>query len=170
MNISYAEIKSFWGDSIKELNLNKIIDSLLSNDTQEFLKKVGLPNTNDIQKYLLMNFYGDDLISVFTKGPIRYLVIGSDYENKICLTETTNEVYSVGELQSRFINSNIRSLVLFLHVLLTQRAKLVGSTDEEAKTIVDGIREIFNRIDIKALENQDNWWSIVLEQIELGLM
>ena len=31
-------------------------------------------------------------------------------------------------------------------------------------------RTEFNMIDIRALSSEENWWSIILEQIEMGVM
>ena len=36
--------------------------------------------------------------------------------------------------------------------------------------IMQKIRTEFNMIDIRALSSEENWWSIILEQIEMGVM
>jgi hypothetical protein len=36
--------------------------------------------------------------------------------------------------------------------------------------MIDGIKKEFDIVDINALADEDNWWSVILEQHEEGIM
>lgn len=102
-----------------------------------------------------------------------YVVIGDDYGTKLCISEKTNAVVSIDVEESmsiRFVNSNIESFLNFLQIYFTRRPELSTADDDEAIEIVKLIRDNFNMLDSSALNNEDNWWSVILEQTEQGLL
>ena len=74
------------------------------------------------------------------------------------------------EYPVRFINKNLESFLKFVVILLLQENDITEADDDEINQIMQKIRTEFNMIDIRALSSEENWWSIILEQIELGVM
>ena len=48
--------------------------------------------------------------------------------------------------------------------------KINDIDDDEIHQVIWEIRKNFDVIDIQALSDEENWWSIILEQVELGIM
>ena len=53
---------------------------------------------------------------------------------------------------------------------MSYKDKINEADDDEINQIVQEIRTEFDIIDIQALSNEENWWSTILEEIELGVM
>lgn len=71
---------------------------------------------------------------------------------------------------TRFINTNLECFIKFIIIYLSYAEKIINAHDEEINNVMAEIREKFDLVDKQALHNEENWWSIILEQIELGLM
>lgn len=101
-----------------------------------------------------------------------YIIIGNDFGTDICINKK-EEIVSVDpkhQYPTRFINKNLKCFIKFIIVYLFYEDKIIDASDDKINTVIEEIREKFNEIDIQALSNEENWWSIILEQIELGLM
>jgi hypothetical protein len=69
-----------------------------------------------------------------------------------------------GQLRCRFINTGIAHFVLFLGLYEAQY------DNREPVAIAGELRAQFDESDLFALANEDNWWSVVLEQVGHGLL
>lgn len=99
-------------------------------------------------------------------------VIGNDYGTDICI-DSKGEIISLDpdhELPTRFINQNLNSFLEFLNLFAVYYTKIGEAGEEEQLQILEELKEEFNRIDSRALDYEDNWWSVILEQMEMGLM
>lgn len=74
------------------------------------------------------------------------------------------------ELPTRFINQDLKSFLKFLDLFTVYYTKIGEAGEEEQLQILEKLKEEFNRIDSRALDYEDNWWLVILEQIEMGLM
>ena len=84
-----------------------------------------------------------------------------------------NEIHSVNpenKNDTRFVNSNLLSLLYFVILFSCYGQKIAESSDDNISIIIDELTARLKLIDAKALENEDYWWSIILEQIENGLI
>lgn len=70
----------------------------------------------------------------------------------------------------RIINSSIEHFINFLQIYFTRRPELSKADDEEAVEIVRSMRDDFDKLDAMALSNEENWWAVILEQTEQGLL
>ncbi|WPC42644.1 SUKH-4 family immunity protein [Clostridium sp. JS66] len=159
------DIIRFWGDSLKKIDGKLFKESLLSKETIEFLIRVGLPIDNDV----LINFKNSSEI----KENDKFITIGDDFGTQIGIHQNTNEIISfdsTNELPQRFINTNIKSLLQFLMIYIDNQLRLADAADEEAVEIVNRVREEYTKIDEHALADDENWWSVILEQTEEGFM
>ena len=90
----------------------------------------------------------------------------------ICVNHR-DEIISVdmeSEYSIRFINKNLETFLKFIVVILSYENEINEANDDEINQVIQKVRTEFNMIDIQALSSEENWWSIILEQIELGAM
>lgn len=138
----------------------------LSNTTKKILCDIGLPS----QPLNFIQFNIEEIESI--KMDEEHIVIGNDFGTNICIN-SKDEIVSVdleNEYPIRFINRNLESFLEFIFIFLSYEDRINDADDDEIDQIMKEIRKEFYMIDIKALSNEENWWSIVLEQIELGVM
>lgn len=65
---------------------------------------------------------------------------------------------------------DLKSFLKFLDLFTVYYIKIGEVGEEEQLQILEELKEEFNRIDSRALDYEDNWWSVILEQMEMGLM
>ena len=58
----------------------------------------------------------------------------------------------------------------FIVIILLHENEIDEADDDEINQVMQKVRTEFNIVDIQALSSEENWWSIILEQIELGVM
>ena len=119
---------------------------------------------------MLVTFYmGDEFLRPLTAAGETYSIVGDDYGTKIGLSRN-EDVWSVDperQMPRRFINTSIAHFVLFLGLYEQfENAKESGNREP----YLSELRTQFHESDLFALSNEDNWWSLILEQIGLGLL
>ena len=137
----------------------------LSNDTKKILCDIGLPY--DPINFIQFNIGEIDNI----KFNEEYIIIGNDFGTNICINHK-DELVSVdmeNEYPVRFINENLESFLKFVVILLLMENE-INEAGDEINQIMKKIRTEFDMIDIQALSSEENWWSIILEQIEMGVI
>lgn len=173
-------------------SINKVLNSQLvpitkerieglapSQATKNFLFSIGLPNEldEDLKDKLLLTFYHSSpkIRSTSVSGE-SYVVIGDQEAVSIAINQNTDQVFAVDEEQevwevpAKFINSNIQNFIECLALYLSYENELVNADDNEAAQIVNRIKGQFKDIDAASLNNPNNFWSEILEQVEAGLM
>ena len=101
-----------------------------------------------------------------------YTVIGNDYGTDICIN-SKGEIISLDpeqELPTRFINRDLETFLKFLNIFTAYHMKVREVDEEKQIQILDEMKEEFDKLDSRALDYEDNWWSVILEQMEMGLM
>lgn len=101
-----------------------------------------------------------------------YTVIGNDYGTNICIN-SKGEVISLDpeqELPTRFINRDLETFLKFINIFTAYHMKVREADEEEQIQILDEMKEEFDKVDSRALDDEDNWWSVIVEQMEIGLM
>ena len=58
----------------------------------------------------------------------------------------------------------------FIVILLSHENEIEEADDDEIDLVMKKVRKEFDMTDIRALSSEENWWSIILEQIEFGVM
>ena len=66
----------------------------------------------------------------------------------------------------RFANSSRAQFVASLEALAARRAELERADSNEALVAISSLRHDLNRIDIAALGDRNNWWAVVLDELE----
>lgn len=133
----------------------------------------------NIYEYMEENFglmiyekYRDNKNPVDVNLPSGYTVIGNDYGTDICIN-SKGEVISLDpeqELPTRFINRDLDAFLKFLGIFTAYHMEAREADEEKQIQILEDVKAEFNKVDSRALDYEDNWWSVILEQIEMGLM
>lgn len=166
-----ARIRACWKDALHTFPEPVLNQTKLPDDTKVFLSTVGVP-----QSVEGFTFYTDhQSLNIFRHDQANFVIIGGNgYGLNVCIKENTGEIFCVddeGELPTRYINSRIDLLLIFLEIWLKeQQLSRNRKTLEEAKEDANYLKEKFMALDAKALDDPENWWSMVLEQIEDGLL
>ena len=76
-----------------------------------------------------------------------------------------------GKLPTRFVNSTAKQLGAFIVAYGRYCADARAARDEaDTDTIVEGLRRTLVALDPAATADPENWWSLVLEQVNDGLL
>lgn len=155
------------GDSMDIENIISNEKSLVRNEkyrelvADDFAKKIlcdiGLP-VNPVY-FIHFNINEIDFPSMDN-----YIVIGDDYGTKICIN-IDGKILSVDEKEEyspRYINKDLKS---FLECIYAYKELIVDCDKEDVEGNLEAIQERFELIDTSALSDDDNWWSIILEQL-----
>ena len=168
--MNYKSISDFFKEKLEKITSKVLEGFTIPLETKNILETVGLPINVDS---LNVKFYCANLVEKVFYENEKYLIIGDDYGTKICIKQNTGEVYSIdpnNEYTPRFINSNIQCFLQFLIVYINKESELMEIDDKKAKAIMDKMKNEFLSLDGKALECEENWWSVVLEQHYSDLM
>ena len=68
----------------------------------------------------------------------------------------------------RFINTNLNSLLECIFVLKKYEQEIDNATDDDIETILDEIKKKFESIDKEVFNDEENWWSVILEHFADG--
>jgi len=165
-------IIDFFGSSLIPVSNPTLDHFALPEEMKVFLKSFGLPLEG--VDGLLIHFYANaEVLVVDIHSQERFLIIGDDYGTKLGMKENTGEILSIdpnGKLPTRFVNSSILTLLAFLETYSKEQPKLAQASDEEASEIVANMKEKLRTLDARSLDDPENWWSLILEQTEQGLM
>ena len=134
----------------------------LSNNAKKILCDIGLPY--EPLNFIRLNI--DEIKNI--KLDDEYVIIGNDFGTNICINNK-DEIFSIDskkEYPKRFINKNLESFLKFIVIFLLHKKEIDEADDDEINSIIQKIRTEFNEIDIQALSSAENWWSIILEQID----
>lgn len=138
----------------------------LSEENKQILCDMGLPEKP-------LEFLSFDLNKIDNiKLDEEHIIIGNDYGTKICINKN-DEIVSVdeeGEYATRYVNSSLSKLLAFIEIYDCCEARFDNISDEEAGFVINEVKRKFNEVDAKALSDEENWWSVILEQVEQGLM
>lgn len=137
----------------------------LSSDTEKILCETGLPQ----EPVEGVRFHVNQSEKMINGN----IVIGEDEGTYLCIN-AQGEIISVdpeGELLTRFVNKDLRAFLDCIVIYLVfQEKALEIEEEEESKQALDEMIEEFNKADERALDNEENWWAVILEQIEMELM
>lgn len=169
-NAEMARIATFFGSSLIPVSSASLDQFPLPEDTKWFLQSEGLPR----EPGLLIHLYADtEALEIQRQNLQRFLIIGDDSGTALGIREHTGEIYSfdpVGKLPTRFVNSSILALLTCVEMYIKAQPELIEASDEHASEIVASMREAFRRRDARSLDHPETWWSVILEQVEDGML
>jgi hypothetical protein len=117
---------------------------------------------------LLLTFYGANVRRA--KGRV---AIGNDYGTELCLNPEDDSIWSIdfeGKLPNRFVNSSLEQLAHFIREYAKYTEEVFSLDDEAASKLVRNLRKRLASADAGAFLDTENWWAVVFEQAEQGLL
>lgn len=153
----FKDYKLFPKEEYRKTNLPEKEKKMLCED--------GLPDV--ALHFFHFNIQRDELVIVNDNC----ISIGSDNGTEICIN-SNNEIVSVdtyGVYPQRFVNSSLEQFFECVAIYLIYSDRLMSVDDDEIGVLVGEIKQKFIHVDERTLNDEDNWWSVILEQVEDGL-
>ena len=165
------DIVNFWGqENLNRWSESSLRDVAIPQPSKRFLIEVGLPSNEDWT--LRFDPEADHLPQLPNKG--NYRRIGFDDFVPICLDEKRSGCVVAVEKDvggsERFINSSVERFGEFLVLYQEYRKTARAVSEEEIVKAIAGIEEGMRKADPKAFDDPNNYWPVILEQMNQGLL
>jgi hypothetical protein len=165
------DIVSFWGqENLKRWSESSLRDVAIPQPSKRFLIEVGLPYKEDWT--LRFDAEADHLPRLPHKANCRR--IGFDDFVPICLDEKRGGCVVAVETEvdgsERFINSSVERFGEFLVLYQEYRKVARAVSEEEIVKIIPGVEERMRRADSKAFDSPNDYWPVIVEQMNQGLL
>jgi hypothetical protein len=165
-----TDIRRFLGNSFVRIPAALVGGLPLPEESKAFLSRVGLP-TRDGQ---LFPFFQDEYdFATWRHADHDYLVLADQRGQKLALQLPSGEIYIIdsrNELPTRFVNSNVAALVCCLALYAEAQASFLASQTADTGQIASQLRRRISEEDARALDNEEHWWSVILDETEQGLI
>ena len=169
MTVSRADVLALW--PAEELVLHLSVDLYplgLPAGVARILTEVGLPVAAE------PFFFADESVTTIS-GPGRDVLwrIGSDGGAGVAGHAPSGVVLSgvdTTEVMTRFVNSSLDAFASSLCEATGHYRRIAGLPDDEVDALVRELKQRLAEIDGKALAEPDNWWAVLVEQLEDGLL
>lgn len=165
------EIIQFWGEgNLRRWPEADLRDAQIPASSKSFLIEVGLPFRED----WTLRF--NPQVGVLPRLSIRRGCrrIGFDDSVPICLDEEHDgRVVAIEDVvggSERLINSNIECFVECLVYYKQYRTVVRLASEEEVQKIIDVTGSQIRTADAAAFADPDNWWPLIIEQMNHGLL
>ncbi len=165
------EIIKFWGrDNLKRWPEASLRDVAIPASSKSFLAEVGLPFRVDWT--LRFDPEANQLPRLPNKS--HYRRIGFDDVVPICLDEQHGGRIVAVEREvggtERYINSSVECFGECLVYYQQYRTSVRGVTEDEVAKLITTTEERMRKADPTAFGDSNNWWSVILEQMNQGLL
>jgi hypothetical protein len=162
----------FWKKGLIKYEYD-FIDFKIPKSVKTLIKEWGLPNS-----------CGPNLNFKVMRKPLvlmniernNYAIIGHDYEIPFGLRQD-GSVWSLecDEVANRvrFVNSSLKTFIFFLceYQLYLKKITKIDEKDEDAiQLCIDETEKEMQRYDIVALQNEENYWTVIIEQMRYGMI
>lgn len=164
------ESAEFWNGRLARVHSSAIPAGILP-DTTSYLTEVGLPT----ERRLEVTFYTDDrLLRPTVVDGTTYFAVSDDLGIVLGVLADTEELWCVdssGAIPRRFVNSHIAAFTAFLGIVdLRYRTQIGELSAKRWNLSVRKLRRWMRDRDPLALDHDENWWAVILEQMEHGLL
>jgi hypothetical protein len=112
--------------------------------------------------------------------PNGFLWIGDDYGTNLCIRMEDGGVLSIpvdSGIPRRFINASFSRLAesmnefgRWLLRMESETIRGVGEQGSPGQSDIDQVWSSLEEIDSSALEGEENWWSVIIEQLRDGMI
>jgi SUKH-4 immunity protein len=155
----YPEIRQLWAGRPTPVPVVDLDGRPVPARTRAVLKEVGLPRTGPVD----IDFVDrDDLLTPASVDGTDYLAVAYEHGATLAVHPESEQLWSVdpsGVLPTRFVNTDLAWFLLFLGLLEA------GGEDEA------GFAAVEHRLaaeDPRALDDPENWWSLLIAQQQEG--
>ncbi len=178
--MSPQEFSAAWGDGLVPFTPSELQAAPISEPLKRFLMEAGLPEEADPS---LIFYPPPDAMAPIPdvvpslglpEGFRRYLVLADDGGLFLCADTKSREcvlaVDPYQEARTRFVNSTVPK---FAEYLLAYRRVKPGpgqaeaASKQEIKGWNDRLKAQFNEIDPVALSDPNNWWAVIVEELDI---
>lgn len=166
-----TEIANFWGrENLKRWAESSLLDVRVPQSSKRFLIPVGLPYKED----WTLEFDADSVPLPRLENRANYRRIGFDGSVPICLDEDHDgcvvAVESEIGARERFINASVECFAEFLVLYKQYRSAARTVSEEEVVEVIRGIEQSMRIADADAFHGCDNYWPVIIEQMNSGLL
>ena len=169
MSVTYEDLVAVWGEgNVVRLPPTGTEYAELPAEARRVLAQVGLPE--EVEFFFKQT--GPEWVAG-ARGLRKYLKIGTDYRYDIGIVADSGEVLSLsssGHYPDRFVNSGLEYYVEFLCRLIAERRRLYVLDFEEARPQIISLEAEMRARDPRAFCDQETWWSVIFEQMKVGLL
>jgi hypothetical protein len=169
--MTHEEIVNFWGrENLKSWSESSLRDVIISQSSKQFLLEVGLPHQDD----WTLRFISET--SQIPRVPSRSncRIIGFDGPVPICLDERHHGSAVAVEMgigrTERFINTSVERFAEFLVLYQEYRTAARTLSEDETLKFIPSIEERMHKVDPKAFDDRNNYWPVIIEQTNQGLL
>lgn len=165
--ISHTDLTRLWGESNVVYPVDVQAVRLPANAVA-VLTEIGLPRHVDP----LFRIGDMAMINVPSRSGL-YCRVGSDFGTDLCVSADTGEVESfslTGEYPARFVNTSLALFVEFLVLVSAERKRFPDLGDHEIDQLITSLAERLRQLDGRAFADPDNWWAVIVEQLQDGLL
>ncbi|MEV0717871.1 SUKH-4 family immunity protein [Asanoa sp. NPDC050611] len=163
------DARRWWGNRLVPVAESSVEGRPVGIYTSHFLTGVGFPAECPLEVTLNRD---ERLLVPLRFRDTDFLVIGDDYGTTLVVEAGNDAVWSINPQQDifRFVNSNVGHFVDFLglYQALCEYGRDLGEEQESA--LVDDFRAWLRHRDAAAFEDDDHWWSLIVEQVEDGFL
>lgn len=171
------EFVSLWGgEDFVRPPVAQLDSGSLSEANAGFLREAGLPRKGGLQLDFSAIERGLPMLGSVLEAKglaiqtqwTEYRVLGQDNASYMCLDTGPRGVITAvwpRERIQRFVNTNIPCLA---ECLLAYRQISKGSDHLNDEAYASDLRRYIERVDPIALEDEESWWSVVVEQASYG--
>lgn len=160
-----------------------LIDGLeLDDDTRRTLVEVGLPRrfeyffttvADPLQDPGIDRAKDESLLGVYEHDGRSLLRLGSDYNGQVCVDPADGRVIEVAAAAPRAprINGSVGQFVACLLALRLRTGSglsLDEMSEDELEAAAQQLRRQIEEIDSDALQDENGFWSLIVEQAEYG--
>jgi hypothetical protein len=170
--VSPDEFREFWKEDLVRAQPQALQGISLPAQTREFLLQVGLPREAD----LLLSFQLDVDQLPQVEAPSGIYCIGTDGATSICIDvnqrATIVSIDPQHQMPTRFLNSGVSQLAECLMIYRKRIGVLSNKdlSDDEAMYLISELVKEIETADQEALQRDDNWLSLIIEQMNTGLL
>ena len=155
-NVAVGEIKSKYMNEIREKIENKWVDEkskqYVIDDVQ--FNVLTLFMLDYYSEYYQSDFY-ERMLAIYLSGHLPCGWSGEYPEGRFIVYE---------------INKNLKAFIDCIFIYKQYEPEINNSSDDDIELVLNEMRLKFEIIDKEVFNNEENWWSIILEQIEFGMM
>lgn len=170
-DVMHGRIRELWADGLAPATVSHAqFQDLVPASTLRLLADPGIPSDCPLD----VTLYPDQrlLQSVPSAAGTTYLMVGDDFGTTLGITPAVGELWSFEpdeDAPARFVNSSLDAFVLFLG-LYEKNGNTASLGDRERAAAVERLSREMASYDPAALEDEEAWWSIILEQRVDGLL
>ncbi|ANF97576.1 hypothetical protein [Paenibacillus bovis] len=169
MNFDIKEISNYYGEDKWQYKLNDLLNIGISNENANFISEKGLPKV-----FSDFTFYKFDNFEKISLKDAHIIKIGefSFSKSGLFLKQDEDELFSTSSYHGSniyILNKNLETFFLF-HLIKDKIAQnMIKKNKFDSYKYAIELKNKYNENDYMAMEDQEGYWSHLVEDYETGL-